>query len=325
MRIAMVVVTALLCTTAVAAAEDQGTQGDGLFCSDRCDANYESCMRWRRGKGTGDCPGAFVRCRDACASPAARAAAKRAEPPPPCRDACQVDFDHCMKRDNGRHTDTCAKAVMVCRNGCPPEAPPAATEASAPPAARADESQHAPPVTPPAAAAAAPAPPAAAAPAQPAAPAPAAANARADEHEPQRAAAPPAGNPRSADAIGPAAGKVPPSTPPRSKRVKTAGGVGATTSIAATADHAPSSAVAVPASDGGSRRPSAWSRAWCALTGSCGSRVVKGPVSCDDACTESYTACIAHEDPKRGGDCATSSLRCHQDCGQRKTSAGTAP
>ncbi len=324
------VVTALLCSAMVAAAEDSATPRDGLFCSERCDADYQSCMRWRRGKGSGDCPGAFVRCRDACASPAARAAAKRAEPPLSCRDACQADFDGCLRRDNGKHTDTCSKSVMVCRNGCPE--PPAAAAASAPLPARDDESQRAAPLATPAAANAHVDEPPHLAPVAP----PAAANAHVDE-PPHAAPAPPpaAANPRAADApsIGPAAGKVSASAPPRGtgKAPKGARGVGAaadgarsSTSIAATADHAPSSAVAGPASDGGSRhRPSAFSRAWCALTGSCGARALKGPVSCDDACAEAYDTCIAHEDPKRGGECSASSVRCRQDCAEHKTPEGT--
>jgi hypothetical protein len=305
MRIATMVLTVVLCAAAVAAAEDHGTPRDGLFCSERCDADYQSCMRWRRGKGSGDCPGVFVRCRDACASPAARAAAKRAEPPPSCREACQADFDGCLRRDNGKHSDACAKSIIVCRNGCPEE-PPAA--ASAPVPARVDEPQHAAPTAP-----------------------AAGANAAADEPQHAAPATPPAVGNRAADApaIGPAAGKVPPSAPPRNggKSPKAARGVGkaadgarSSTSIAATADPAPSSAVAVPASG---RRPSALSRAWCALTGSCGTRAAKGPVSCDDACTEAYDTCIAHEDPKRGGECATSSVRCRQGCAEHPTTKGT--
>ncbi|MBI3767833.1 MAG: hypothetical protein HY271_04965 [Deltaproteobacteria bacterium] len=258
MRIMIVAVTALLCAATVASAEESGNRSDALFCTERCDKGYETCMRWRTGKGTQDCPGNLFRCRNTCETPAERAAAKLARPALSCRDACQANFDTCLRADDGKHGQACAKSVMVCRNGCPAEPSEPAAESAAP-ANPVTETRTVPP--PPASDANAP--------------------------EPARAVAPPVGDePRSATssaAMAPATGE--------------------------TATH---DAATPP-------RTSAWSRAWCAVTGSCGSRAAaRRPVSCDDACGQAYDACIAREDPKRGGECATASVRCRTGCADRK-------
>jgi len=276
MRITIVVVTVLLCATTAATAEESGSRSDGLFCSERCDAAYGACMRRRTGKGPEDCPGNLVRCRNVCEPAAARAAAKLARRPLSCRDACQADFDACLRRDDGKHGQACAKSVMVCRDACPGE-PSESPAASAPPAIPEPPS---PSLAPP-----------------PASPAPRSAS----------PAPPPASAAESVRAV----------APPVPYDVRSA------TSVAATPDRTPSSAAAPAKAETTSgaaapRRPSIWSRAWCAVTGSCGSSATKAPVSCDDACGQAYDACVAHEDPKRGGGCAASSVRCRKECAERE-------
>jgi hypothetical protein len=128
-----VAVMAALGAAAVAAAEEGGIGSDGLLCSERCDVGYQSCMRSWNGKAARDCPGEFIRCRDACAPPAMRAAAKAGQPFS-CRETCQADFDACLRRNDGKHTEACARAVMVCRNACPQE--PKATAAGGQAAAK---------------------------------------------------------------------------------------------------------------------------------------------------------------------------------------------
>jgi hypothetical protein len=288
MRIMIVVVTALLCAATVAAAEESGNRSDALFCTERCDQGYETCMRWRTGKGTQDCPGSLLRCRNTCETPAERAAAKLARPPLSCRDACQADFDTCLRADDGKHGQACAKQVMVCRNGCPAEPSEEPAAASAEPASPATETRTVPP--PPASDTAARAP-------TPTTDAAAPESVKVRTAPPSRAAA---SAPEPARAVAP-----PVRDQPRS----------ATSSAAmapATGETATHDAATPP-------RPSAWSRAWCALSGSCGGRAAaKKPVSCDDACVQSYDACVAHEDAKRGGECAAASVRCRNGCADRK-------
>ena len=50
---------------------------DFYLCSDKCDKNYEACMRRRTGKGHEDCPGDVLKCRDKC-SPQWRQISKQA-------------------------------------------------------------------------------------------------------------------------------------------------------------------------------------------------------------------------------------------------------
>ena len=286
MRIMIVAVMMLLCAATAVVAAERGKPGDTLFCSERCDANYETCMRWRTGKGTVDCPGNFVRCRDECEPPAARAAARAARPPLSCRDACQADFDGCMHRDNGKHSDTCAKNVMICRNGCPAEQP-APVAATAPSGTGTGAATTAP----------------AGEVATPKAPPPAGVGPAADKVRSTAPAVVAPGAPVAARAA----------AAPQANEARPA------TSVAAAAENAPSSAVARPVTTPPtSQRPSAWSRFWCGLTGSCDASTAKAPLSCEDACRETYDTCVAHADPKRGGDCGAASVRCQSDCAERK-------
>jgi hypothetical protein len=268
MRMTLVVMTALLCASTLATAEERGTRSDALFCSERCETTYETCMRWRTGKGTRDCPGDLMRCRNTCEPPAARAAAQRARPPLSCRDACQSEFDACVHRDDGKHGEACAKSVMVCRDGCPPKEPSANDSASRPqpPTVKAAD-------------------------AAPVKPAPKSHVAAPSSAQPAKVAAPARAETHSA------------------------------ASVAATDEHVSSSATASVAAGTTPRErgPGIWSRMWCAITRSCGPRTSTAPVSCEDACRQSYDNCLTHEDPKRGGDCATASVRCRTKCDTHKS------
>ncbi len=300
MRIALAVVggVALLGVATMVRAEDGGlNRSEAVYCSERCETGYAACMRRRTGKSTEDCPGDLMRCRTKCdptatgAAAATRsAAAKRLGLS--CKDQCQADYDTCIRNDDGKHGPACAKNVMVCRNGCPdePSRPVAVSEPSpeAPtvshskvPSSGSAEPKR---VTPP----------------------PAVERAATQERARQIA---PAAPKRESARVATTREAAP---PPDTREAAT------TRDAAAPREVAPPAAAAV-ASEPTSReapppRRSAWSSAWCAITGSCGSHATQAPLSCPDACVRDYETCIAREDPKRGGACSAESVRCKQRC-----------
>ena len=123
MRIASVVVVsvAVLCSAVTASATDPVGQVDRMLCAKSCDSGYESCMRWRTGKGMQDCPGDLLRCRKQCDPTGESAAVAKNARPRSCREACLADFSDCVSRSDGKQRQDCAQTVMVCRQGCPPD------------------------------------------------------------------------------------------------------------------------------------------------------------------------------------------------------------
>jgi hypothetical protein len=285
---------AVLCAVGGASAADPARQVDRLVCSQKCDGAYESCMRWRSGKGTQDCQGDILRCKQVCdpGGEGAAAAAKNARPRS-CREACLADFSDCVGRDDGKRRQDCAQTVMVCRQGCPPEpddtaaAPemierrdsiaPSTRDAAPPPAAR--EAMPARDAMPPSAREVAP---------------PPSTREQAVEHV---APAPkPAAAERAPVARAAAAEPEPAPVPPRDE-----------------------TETDVPAS---ASRGNVFARAWCAVSGSCRA-VGDTPLSCEERCDETYDACTARANPKRGGECAPALMRCRQGC--EDTTVHTAP
>ncbi len=326
MRLLMVVLLgAVLCEAAsVARAEQQGDPTSFFLCSEKCDRDYEACMRWRTGKGTVDCPANLLKCRGAC-NPEWRAITREAAAPRSCRDKCQASFDSCMHADDGKHGSTCNKDVIVCRDACPPEEPPAQGSASVDSAA----GNAAKPATAPPAAAAAPATRAAAAPPEAVPAAHAASAPPPPAVAPPASAAPPAKPEKAPERVGASEKASAPAAPidrreaaphpvPPARTVTNAPAAAARPETTL----GPASAPAGPQGATRAEQPkrTLWARMWCSVV-YCGSgATAQKPVSCDDACVEDYEACLAHEDTKRGGECAAASLRCRQSCEERKGS-----
>lgn len=321
MRIAIAVVVgvAMLGGAAQAMADDAApSRSEILYCSERCETDYSSCMRRRTGKGTEDCPGTLMRCRGTCdptGTTTRSAAARRLS----CPDACQADYDSCIRVDDGKHGQACAKNVMVCRKGCPGEPSRAvgvtepSTDAPTVSHSKVPSSGSAEPrrmSTPPAAERGP------ASGVRQTAPPPAAAPSRVETPSAANRPDAPTGAtpPRAPDSEKAGAPVVAPAPPPPHVAAAEAPAVDAPPlreappPLAATDDTAPSEARRA--------RPSMWSRVWCAATGSCGATsAAAARLSCPDACVRDYDTCVAHEDPKRGGACATESVRCKQRCG----------
>ncbi len=307
MRVVTAVLVGLVLVAAVgrARAEEVVDRTDFYLCSSKCDRDYESCMRRHTGKATEDCPGAVLKCRNAC-NPEWRDISRRAAAPVSCRDKCQASFDACTRADDGKHGGLCARDVMVCRDACPPEEPAAGTagEAPAAEAAAAAPAAAVPPAAAPAAA------PVGAAPAVAAAPQPEKIAPVERTPEPERASAP-----------APAIDKREPAPHPVPPERAAAASQGAAALPESTLHQAgPGSAGPQGATHASEPKRGVWERVWCSVF-SCGSgATAQKPLSCEDACIKDYETCLAHADPKRGTDeCASGSLRCRQGCEPRKT------
>ncbi|HEY2386065.1 MAG TPA: hypothetical protein VGK30_03820 [Candidatus Binatia bacterium] len=288
MLTAVMVGVVVLGMASAARTDDRNVQMDYAVCSQKCDNDYQSCMRWRKGKANENCEASVLKCRNTC-SPQWREITKKEAAPVTCRDKCQAGFDSCTHADDGKHGGNCQRDFMVCRNGCPPEQPPVAAVESAPPAAAVAAPAGEPA---PAAAPAAEPPPAVAVPAAAPPPAPEKASAPAPAIDKREAAPNPVPPARAGAAL------------PEKPQGPTSG----------------QPAVAQSTTRASEPKRSVWAKVYCTMF-YCGSgATAQKPLSCEDKCVADYDDCLAHADPKRGTDqCSSGSLRCRQGC-ERKGS-----